>query len=114
MQAKNNFYFYTFLFIDLRMTILMIVIFLLDDTHFKNLLISKNLSVELMSAIYILIGLSLLAALSFLAAFFWAIKTGQYDDDYTPSVRMLFDDETHISEGVEVAGEKTEEIEKSE
>ena len=51
-----------------------------------------------MSAIYILIGLSLLAALSFLGAFFWAVKTGQYDDDYTPSVRMLFDDETHFSE----------------
>ncbi|MEM1121897.1 MAG: cbb3-type cytochrome oxidase assembly protein CcoS, partial [Bacteroidota bacterium] len=26
------------------------------------------------------------------AAFFWAVKSGQYDDDYTPSVRILFDD----------------------
>jgi cbb3-type cytochrome oxidase maturation protein len=25
--------------------------------------------------------------------FLWASKTGQFDDDYTPSVRMLFDDE---------------------
>jgi nitrogen fixation-related uncharacterized protein len=23
----------------------------------------------------------------------WATKKGQFDDDYTPSVRMLFDDE---------------------
>jgi len=29
---------------------------------------------------------------SFLAAFLWSVKSGQYDDDYTPSIRMLFDD----------------------
>jgi cbb3-type cytochrome oxidase maturation protein len=28
----------------------------------------------------------------FLIAFIWSVKKGQYDDDYTPSVRMLFDD----------------------
>ena len=32
-------------------------------------------------------------ALGFLIAFIWSVKSGQYDDDYTPSVRMLFDDE---------------------
>lgn len=36
---------------------------------------------------------SLVIALFFLISFFWATKTGQYDDDYTPSVRILFDDE---------------------
>ena len=46
-----------------------------------------------MVVIFVLIGLSLIAALIFLAAFIWNVKTGQYDDDYTPSVRMLFDDE---------------------
>jgi cbb3-type cytochrome oxidase maturation protein len=45
-----------------------------------------------MSALFILIGFSLLAALGFLIAFVWSVKTGQYDDDYTPSVRILFDD----------------------
>jgi len=45
------------------------------------------------SAIFLLIGISILVAGSFLAAFLWSVKTGQYDDDYTPSVRMLFDDE---------------------
>lgn len=45
-----------------------------------------------MSAIYVLIGFSLFAALGFLGAFIWSIKNGQYDDDYTPSVRILFDD----------------------
>ena len=47
-----------------------------------------------MEVIFILIGFSLLIALGFLFAFIWATKTGQYDDDYTPSIRMLFDDDT--------------------
>ncbi|WP_371412063.1 cbb3-type cytochrome oxidase assembly protein CcoS [Sphingobacterium sp. HMA12] len=42
---------------------------------------------------YILIGCSVLLALVFLCAFFWANKSGQHDDTYTPSVRILFDDE---------------------
>lgn len=46
-----------------------------------------------MSVIYILIGVSILVALGFLGAFLWAVKSGQYDDKYTPSVRMLFDDD---------------------
>jgi cbb3-type cytochrome oxidase maturation protein len=45
------------------------------------------------SAIFLLIGISILVAGSFLTAFLWSVKDGQYDDDYTPSVRMLFDDE---------------------
>lgn len=32
-------------------------------------------------------------AICFFFAFVKAVKSGQYDDDYTPSVRMLFDDE---------------------
>lgn len=46
-----------------------------------------------MNIIYFLIGCSILLALVFLAAFFWASKTGQHDDTYTPGVRILFDDE---------------------
>ncbi len=46
-----------------------------------------------MSVIYILISISIVVALVFLVAFFRAVRSGQYDDDYTPSVRMLFDDE---------------------
>lgn len=45
-----------------------------------------------MSVLVILIAVSILVAGSFLAAFIWSVKKGQYDDDYTPSVRMLFDD----------------------
>jgi len=46
-----------------------------------------------MSVIFILISASLLIAIGFLVAFVWSVKSGQYDDDYTPSVRMLFEDE---------------------
>jgi cbb3-type cytochrome oxidase maturation protein len=45
-----------------------------------------------LSALFILIGISILVAGGFLAAFLWSVKSGQYDDDYTPSIRMLFDD----------------------
>lgn len=46
-----------------------------------------------MNIIFFLIGCSVLIALIFLGAFFWANRTGQHDDTYTPSVRILFDDE---------------------
>jgi len=46
-----------------------------------------------MSVIYLLISISIIVAICFFFAFLRAVKTGQYDDDYTPSVRMLFDDE---------------------
>lgn len=46
-----------------------------------------------MSVIVVLIGVSVLVAVGFLFAFLWAVRSGQYDDRYTPSVRMLFDDE---------------------
>ncbi len=46
-----------------------------------------------MNILYFLIGCSVLVALIFLGAFFWALKSGQHDDVYTPSIRMLFDDE---------------------
>ncbi|MCR9286516.1 MAG: cbb3-type cytochrome oxidase assembly protein CcoS [Bacteroidetes bacterium] len=51
-----------------------------------------------MKIIFLLILVSLIIALGFLGAFFWAVKSGQYDDDYTPSVRILFDDEPKNNE----------------
>ena len=46
-----------------------------------------------MSVIFILIAVSIVVAVIFFIAFIYAVKSGQYDDSYTPSVRMLFDDE---------------------
>lgn len=50
-----------------------------------------------MSVIYLLILVSLVVAVCFLGAFLWAVKDGQYDDDYSPSVRILFDDDVKKS-----------------
>lgn len=46
-----------------------------------------------MNMIYMLIGFSILLALLFLLAFFWASKSGQHDDLFTPGVRVLFEEE---------------------
>jgi cbb3-type cytochrome oxidase maturation protein len=51
-----------------------------------------------MSVIYVLITISIIVALLFLYAFVKAVKQGQFDDTYTPSVRMLFEDETKKAE----------------
>ena len=45
-----------------------------------------------MTVIIVLIIVSIVVAGGFLAAFLWAVRNGQYDDTYSPSVRMLFDD----------------------
>jgi cbb3-type cytochrome oxidase maturation protein len=47
---------------------------------------------QTLSVFIILIFFSIMVAGGFLAAFIWSVRSGQYDDDYTPSVRMLFDD----------------------
>ncbi|TGD79764.1 cbb3-type cytochrome oxidase assembly protein CcoS [Hymenobacter wooponensis] len=47
-----------------------------------------------MTIIFLLIGISLTVAIAFLSAFLWAVRSGQYDDTYTPSVRVLFEEET--------------------
>jgi cbb3-type cytochrome oxidase maturation protein len=46
-----------------------------------------------MEVIFILVGISLVLAVSFLFLFFRAMKDGQFDDDYTPSVRILFENQ---------------------
>ncbi|MBL0103354.1 MAG: cbb3-type cytochrome oxidase assembly protein CcoS [Bacteroidetes bacterium] len=45
-----------------------------------------------MSVIFLLIFFSIVLAGGFLFAFIWSVKDGQFEDDYTPSVRVLFDD----------------------
>ena len=45
-----------------------------------------------MSAMFILILASLTVAIGFLIAFLWAVRTGQFEDKYTPKVRILFED----------------------
>lgn len=45
-----------------------------------------------MSVMIIMLIGSLIIATGFLIAFLWSVKDGQYDDDYSPAQRILFDD----------------------
>ncbi len=55
-----------------------------------------------MNIIFLLIGCSLVLAVGFLIAFIWTVKSGQMEDDYTPSVRMLFEDTPPVAEKKEL------------
>lgn len=54
-----------------------------------------------MKIMFLLIGCSLVLALGFLGLFIWSVRSGQMEDDYTPSVRILFDDKPLAEEPVE-------------
>lgn len=54
-----------------------------------------------MYAIFVLILISLSVAIGFLITFVWAVKSNQYEDDYTPSVRILFDDKVETDANAE-------------
>jgi cbb3-type cytochrome oxidase maturation protein len=56
-----------------------------------------------MNIIFLLIGCSLVLAVGFLLAFIWTVKSGQLEDDYTPSVRMLFEDKVATPDNEEPA-----------
>ncbi len=64
-----------------------------------------------MSVIIILVIIGVAVAGGFLAAFIWSVKSGQYDDTYSPAVRILFDDakpvETEPSEKASAEKDKT-------
>ncbi|AOR28966.1 cytochrome oxidase maturation protein Cbb3 [Formosa sp. Hel1_33_131] len=60
-----------------------------------------------MSIIYLLLAISVIVALLFFVAFIISVKSGQYDDTYTPSVRMLFEDEV-IKEKPQIAPKTNE------
>jgi cbb3-type cytochrome oxidase maturation protein len=64
---------------------------------------------QLMSVLILLIAFSILIAGGFLAAFIWSVKKGQFDDDYTPSVRILMDDNaiSNPSKGKETANNES-------
>jgi cbb3-type cytochrome oxidase maturation protein len=42
-----------------------------------------------MGIIFLMIGISLFMGTCFLGAFFWAFRTGQFEDTCTPGMRIL-------------------------
>lgn len=62
-----------------------------------------------MSVVFVLVFAAIIMAGAFLIAFIWSVKNGQYEDTYTPSVRMLFDDPlVKEAEGIEQIVKETE------
>ena len=54
-----------------------------------------------MDIIIVLLSISLSIAAGFLVLFIWNIRSGQYDDTYTPSIRILFGDKKKESKASE-------------
>ena len=50
-----------------------------------------------MSVIFLLIPLSIIIAICFLGAFIWAVRSGQYEDTCTPSMRLLLEEKRGVS-----------------
>jgi cbb3-type cytochrome oxidase maturation protein len=72
------------------------IIFAADYAHKcfpAFIILLKHKRTKQMSVLFILIGASILVAVGFLIAFIWSVRSGQYEDDYTPSIRILFENE---------------------
>jgi cbb3-type cytochrome oxidase maturation protein len=52
-----------------------------------------------MSVILVLLIASITVAGLFLFAFLWGVRTGQFEDDYSPASRILFDDNVKPDHG---------------
>lgn len=60
-----------------------------------------------MIVILILLPLSLLVAGGFLAAFFWAVRSGQFEDTCTPAMRVLTDEATRPAPTAPISNDQT-------
>jgi cbb3-type cytochrome oxidase maturation protein len=60
-----------------------------------------------MSVLFVLIAVSMVVAGGFLFGFLWAVRKGQYEDSYSPSVRILFDDQEEESKEKESENKTT-------
>jgi cbb3-type cytochrome oxidase maturation protein len=56
-----------------------------------------------MPVILLLILVSLTLALLFLASFIWAVRSGQFEDTCTPSMRILMEEEPRTEEPITTA-----------
>jgi cbb3-type cytochrome oxidase maturation protein len=62
-------------------------------------MVHKNFQTVAMGVIILLLGASLTVAVGFLTAFVWSVKNGQFEDDFSPAHRMLFEDKPDNSNG---------------
>ncbi|HPG11963.1 MAG TPA: cbb3-type cytochrome oxidase assembly protein CcoS, partial [Chitinophagaceae bacterium] len=83
----------------LRKPLIKISIFIDKHYSIKNdqKILLPQLKIDRMSVIIILLIASISIAGLFLVAFLWGVKSGQFEDDYSPSSRILFDDKPSSS-----------------
>lgn len=62
-----------------------------------------------MNILFVLIPLALVLLVFAIWAFFWAVRSGQFDDMDTPSVRILLDEDKDASRPVEQGSSTTDE-----
>jgi cbb3-type cytochrome oxidase maturation protein len=62
-----------------------------------------------MSVVFLLMGASAVVALAFLVMFIRSVKSGQFDDTWSPSRRMLMDDDRPREKYVKQEGTKEHE-----
>jgi cbb3-type cytochrome oxidase maturation protein len=58
-----------------------------------------------MEVMIILVGFSIMVAAGFLGAFFWALRNGQFDDLFTPAIRILFESKRRKKRETSESGE---------
>jgi len=62
-----------------------------------------------MSVLLLLIPLSILLGACFLGGFIWAVRSGQYEDTCTPSMRLLLEERNLRREGESKAAHRVDE-----
>lgn len=70
-----------------------------------SLILPRN-TLKQMDILYLMILCSVSLALIFLIVFIINVKKGQFEDDESPAVRILFDDEAKQNENHELNNEK--------
>ncbi|HEY0742081.1 MAG TPA: cbb3-type cytochrome oxidase assembly protein CcoS [Chryseosolibacter sp.] len=61
-----------------------------------------------MTIIIILISISITIAIGFLVSFLWSLRSGQFDDTYSPSVRLLYDDAPTSGKKTKIQADKSD------
>jgi cbb3-type cytochrome oxidase maturation protein len=51
-----------------------------------------------MTILFVLVPLAIMLLALAIWAFFWAVRTGQFDDLDTPAVRILLDDQDRVDD----------------